>query len=370
MPAAMSKEAVVVMGPSQHGKSTFIKLAADLGDAHIATGDGSGRSCTGEPGLYPKTRIGLLMDTPGYNDTECRFNNTAAGLMVASLLIQHGITKVKFILVNSLVDMAQSLPQTLREFNLVFPDAMGSALVLATQVDKVMPQEDVPLKWDQLKKSCSKFGIATQMKWRSFKDPEQTPLDNIDLDTQFGNLNDRMTKLQPYAPKKAGYLEERIKQKMDDLQKEHGKVQEDQTQDVDEQYISEYESEDDVPVPNTVTEWEEVTDKVPVPRTEMEEIEEPCTAFTIPIIGIPIPGTQTRKVPVTKIEWEDVTKKSPHHHDCHRVGQAESQKAEGAHPNCFEDSGSRSGSAAREFQGGCEGDDLGRERKADQGPHQ
>jgi len=88
------------------------------------------------------------MDTPGYNDTELRFTNEAAGSMVAGLLIEHDITEVKFIIVNSLVDMALSLPNTMTTVQLVFPGAMQSALVLGTCVDKVSPPDEIPLKWD------------------------------------------------------------------------------------------------------------------------------------------------------------------------------------------------------------------------------
>jgi len=306
----MTQEVVVVMGPSQHGKSTFIELAV-LDTVSVATGDGSGKSCTEKPALYSNTRIGPLLDTPGYNDTECRFNNTAAGHMVAGLLIEHGIEEVKFILVNSLVDMAASLPSTLKEFNLVFPNAMQSALVLATQVDKVNPPDEVPKKWENLKQRCRHSGIATQLQWQSYKDSYKNPLEKSDLDDRFGCLKDRLTKLPSYKPKKAGDLEQRIQEKMKQLQKEAGNLQQEQTQDFEEQYMEDVSDYEDVPVPHTVAEFKTVTERVPFPKTVWMDVEEPCTAWTVPYVNIPIKGTQKKKVPVSELQWEEVSRQIP-----------------------------------------------------------
>merc|ERR1711997_461912 len=101
------------------------------------------------------------------------------------------------------------------------------------------------------------------------------------------------------------------KNRMVELQKENGKVQEEQLQDVEEQYISDYSSDEDTPVPQTVTDWQEVTEKVPVSKTVMKEIEEDCTAWTFPLLNIPIPGTRKSTIPVSEVEWQEVTKSVP-----------------------------------------------------------
>jgi len=149
------------------------------------------------------------------------------------------------------------------------------------------------------------------MQWQSFKDANKAPLYQGSLDKQFEELTAKLRLLPTYTPKKAEDLEERIKKKMAELQKEHGPVEEEKTEDVEEPYIDEYSSDEDVPVPETVTEWVTVIEKVPVSVTGMEEIEEPCTVFTIPVLGIPIPGTRTKKVPVTKVELQEVEKQVP-----------------------------------------------------------
>jgi len=298
------------MGPSQHGKSTFVEKAV-LDGVVVPIGDGSGKSCTGKPSLYKGTRLGSLMDTPGYNDTEMRFPNQAAGEMVATQLIQIGSPNVKFIIVNSLVDMAVSLPATLKEFNLIFPGAMGSALVLGTQVDKVSPQSDVPLKYHELEKKCKSMGVGTCMQWKSFADANKSPLPAADLDDQFSTVQKKLRLLPPYQIKKVEALEQRIQTEMEQMKKDHGSISEEKIEDVEEQHVEDYEVEEEVPIPETVTELKTVKEMVPVPVTVMEEIDEPYTAWTIPVVGIAIDGNRKKKVPITKIEYKEMTKEVP-----------------------------------------------------------
>merc|ERR1719242_636668 len=124
----------------------------------------------------------------GFNDTENRLTDTAIAQQLAAYLIKHGFQGVKFIIVNSLANQAMSITQTLTQFNLVFPNALQSVLVLGTQVDKVTPQSEVALKWYQLEKRCQQIGVGMQMKWQSYKDPQETPLDEADLEAQVSEL--------------------------------------------------------------------------------------------------------------------------------------------------------------------------------------
>merc|ERR1712168_1497037 len=111
------------------------------------------------------------------------------------------------------------------------------------------------------------FGITTQLQWQSYKEANKTPFERSELDDRFGVLKDRITKLPSYKPKNAGDLEQRIQEKMKKLQLEAGNLQEEQTQDFEEQYMEDFSDEEDVPVPQTVTEFQNVTERVPVPKT-------------------------------------------------------------------------------------------------------
>merc|ERR1712012_104272 len=43
----------------------------------------------------------------------------------------------------------------------------------------------------------------------------------------------------------------------------------------------------------------------------MEEIDEPYTKWTIPLVGIAIDGNRKKKVPITKVEYKEMTKEVP-----------------------------------------------------------
>jgi GTP-binding protein EngB required for normal cell division len=309
----MAPAAVVVIGPSQHGKSSFVELALAEGESGQATavdiGSGDGTSCTAKPALYENTVLGTLIDTPGYNDTKLRFTNTAAGLMVADLMMQHNITEAKFILVNSLVDMAQSLPNTLKEFNLVFPNAFTSACVLATQVDKVNPQTDVPLKYHQLTEKCKSAKIAAYMQWKSRGNGADARLPKDEVTKQFQDLKHRIGLLPTYKLAKTAELEARIERKMDELQAAHGTTQEEHTEQVEEDYVEDYEDEEEVPVPETVTEFVDVTETVPVQVSRIKELEEPYEKANV--FGVSFQGTRKREVAVTEVDLKEVRKQVP-----------------------------------------------------------
>jgi len=98
---------------------------------------------------------------------------------------------------------------------------------------------------------------------------------------------------------------------MEQMKKDHGSISEEKIEDVEEQHVEDYEVDEEVPIPETVTELKTVTEMVPVPVTVMEEIDEPYTAWTIPVVGIAIDGNRKKKVPITKVEYKEMTKEVP-----------------------------------------------------------
>lgn len=300
----------VLIGPTQHGKSTVVQLLVKGGVA-VATGKGDGLSCTTKMTLYEETLIGQLLDTMGFNDTHMRLTNMVIAQELAAWLIKHDFQGVKFIVVNSLVDQAMSVVQTLTQFNLVFPNALQSVLVLATQVDKVSPESEVPLKWFELERKCQEVGVGQQMKWQSYKDPQKTPLDDAVFQAQILKLQTKLKALEPYTPQKASDLQARIDQKMDAMHKDHGTQTDTRTEDVEEDYIEEYEDEEEVPVQTSKTTFETIRERVPLPDTRMEQIEVPALKWIIPILNIPIEGTRRETFPVNTTKWEWVERKVP-----------------------------------------------------------
>merc|ERR1719433_1599305 len=81
--AAMDSALTVIIGPSQHGKSTLIEILLDGSDS-VAIGNGSGISCTTELKLYQNTKIGRLLDTVGFDDSDQLLSNQAIAEQLAS----------------------------------------------------------------------------------------------------------------------------------------------------------------------------------------------------------------------------------------------------------------------------------------------
>merc|ERR1712079_770239 len=190
---------------------------------------------------------------------------------LASFLVNHDAKTVTFILVNSLADSVLSITKTFQQFNLVFPHAHKSVLVLGTKVDKVSTQDELKLKWSTLETRCKTMGFGTQMQWKSYKDPTGAALDASDLDKQVTELNMRLKKLSTYTPQKAHDLQERIKQKMEELHRNH----------------------------------------VPPQQEIEEEVDEPCVKYTLPVLGIPFEGTRKKTFPLTKVKYEEVEEVVP-----------------------------------------------------------
>jgi GTP-binding protein EngB required for normal cell division len=96
--------AIVVFGGSQMGKSTFINMIC--GDHMAAIGDGSGESTTRNVAVYD-SRLGPLVDCPGYDDSDLQIHIEDLASHVAIALTEIGATSVKFLIFDSLV-MVQS----------------------------------------------------------------------------------------------------------------------------------------------------------------------------------------------------------------------------------------------------------------------
>jgi len=301
---------IVWLGPTLHGKSTAIQHLVK-GTVDVATGSGNGLSCTTEMTLYLDTLIGDVLDTVGCKGAEKRLTNMAIAQQLAAYLIKHSFQGVKFIIVNSLVDQAMSITQTLMQFNLVFPNALRSVLVLGTQVDKVTPESEVELRWCELEKRCEQLGVGMQMKWQSYKDPQKTPLDDFVFQAQLSELQTKLKALEPCTPQKASELQARIDQKMHEMHNDHGTMKETVTEDVEEEYVDEYESDDEVPVQTTKTTFETITKRVPIPM-------EVTRRKTFPMNTVKLEWVECQ-VPVTNSDTQFVKKRIKKQKVCKRT---------------------------------------------------
>merc|ERR1712073_232211 len=178
-------------------------------------------------------------------------------------------------------------------------------------VDKVSTQDELKLKWSTLETRCKTMGFGTQMQWKSYKDPTGAALDASDLDKQVTELDMRLKKLSPYTPQKAHDLQERIKQKMEELHRNHVPPQQEIEEEVDEPFLEDYETEVEEPIQTANTTLEKIKKKVPVTITVLEQVDEPCVKYTLPVFGIPLEGTRKKTFPLTKVKYEEVEEVVP-----------------------------------------------------------
>jgi len=101
------------------------------------TGNGDGESVTEDTFLID-TEVGLVLDTPGIDDTHLRFTGDDAGRKVAIGVAASGVSRVKFVIFESLANDSMQLRDTLVKFIGAFGEAaLHASVVLATKADKL-----------------------------------------------------------------------------------------------------------------------------------------------------------------------------------------------------------------------------------------
>lgn len=137
--SSQSDVVCVLYGPTQASKSTtFRRLCGEknLAGESVSVGDGTGESVT-EATMLRRSEIGLLMDTPGINDSKMRFTNAEAGRKVAVEVYDQNVKRVKVIVVESLANDAIGLAKTFSDLYEAFGKSiLKSVVVLATKADK------------------------------------------------------------------------------------------------------------------------------------------------------------------------------------------------------------------------------------------
>ena len=149
MPAKMDPTvALVVFGRSQMGKSLLVnRLIARSGSGggtnqihHLRTlapvGTGHGKSTTTDVTLYPSTCLGPVVDVPGYEDSELRFEPANVGAALPVNLVSHSVTKLKVLVLESLADSTMQLRATLEQLVLAL---WGCALAKCGGVGAARP---------------------------------------------------------------------------------------------------------------------------------------------------------------------------------------------------------------------------------------
>lgn len=131
---------IIVRGPSQTGKTTFVNENMEPGQASMPTGDGSGESVTTDTAVR-RTMVGLIVDGPGDNDSGLRFTNEEAGRRYAVAVAAAGLTRVKALVFESMASPTIQLRASLASLKAAFGETMLQGIVvILSQCDLRMGQ--------------------------------------------------------------------------------------------------------------------------------------------------------------------------------------------------------------------------------------
>ena len=118
-----TRAGIILRGPSQTGKSTWVNDNIEIGETLMQTGDGSGESVTQNTAVR-RTRVGLVVDTPGDNDSRLRFSNEEAGKRCAVALAAANLASVQVLLFESMASPTIQLRASLASLQATFGETV------------------------------------------------------------------------------------------------------------------------------------------------------------------------------------------------------------------------------------------------------
>lgn len=227
-----SDEAVVLFGPTQASKTTTFNRLTYWSDSGVpaVTGDGSGHSVTTEP-LVRQSKIGLLMDTPGINDSMRRFSNAEAGKKIALHMLRVGAKKVKVVVFEGIGNDSMQLKNTLVELvKCLGREVLKSVVVLASKADASSPAHKVK-RVPAIKKEALEQGIKDVLLWQN------EDLGEEDEALQLATLQAALQRVQATTTKDIEDLDTRVITRAEKLCKEASPRKVTSMTEVDEPYV-------------------------------------------------------------------------------------------------------------------------------------
>lgn len=201
--------AIIVFGGSQMGKSTFVNMAC--GQKVAATGDGYGESTTKQVRAY-KSRLGLLVDCPGYDDSDLEINIEDLAQHVAIVLIEIGATSVKFLVFESLTDGAIQLQKSILEMINAFGVMCKSSVVVVASKCDLVSAKVVEHRVTNIRKYMRIAEVGDLLvQWKSEN------INEADYEKQFNHIEDTLASVRPISLKEIDILSDRIERKAAEL---------------------------------------------------------------------------------------------------------------------------------------------------------
>jgi GTP-binding protein EngB required for normal cell division len=215
---------LLVFGPSQFGKSTFINNLLDLTNSNYqraGVGTGIGESVTisttlyqigNLPFMFPEDIAGFdtlsIIDVPGLFDSGLRVSTEEIFNFIRTVLLDKGIKTLDAILVfEAMNDNSRKILHTLQYASDLFGnEVMRSAVVLTTKWDKVN-KKGIPNTEKYLAQLIDGFNVA-MMKWQNNVEDEIT-LKSLEMEAQISKLGSIICSIKPYYVSEMNELIER-----------------------------------------------------------------------------------------------------------------------------------------------------------------
>eukprot|EP01062_Namystynia_karyoxenos_P070303 TRINITY_DN65694_c0_g1_i1.p2 TRINITY_DN65694_c0_g1~~TRINITY_DN65694_c0_g1_i1.p2 ORF type:complete len:375 (+),score=94.72 TRINITY_DN65694_c0_g1_i1:84-1208(+) len=169
-PAEAAAEMIVAMGCTQVGKSTTIASLTVDGEHKpgIARPEDGGESCTVMANVY-RTRLGMLLDTPGWLDTRARWSDEQWADMISLAAVGQGARRLKVIIFECLSNSNRAVRNNVeRLVKALGREVLPSTVIVCTMLDKVDPEER-ELKLGAVRRAAEGCGIRQIVLWQNKK---------------------------------------------------------------------------------------------------------------------------------------------------------------------------------------------------------
>jgi len=256
-------EVLVLRGPSQAGKSTFMAKVVTPGQGEgPAVGDGSGESVTRDTALRD-TAVGRMLDGPGDGDSFLRFTDQEAGRRYAVGVAAAHATRVKFLVFESMGGDRMELRATLASLVTTFgAGALDGVVVVVSKAD-LRPGAAGQGKVTAVRRIMEERGLRELVVWQS------QGLGEEEEEAQLSALRLAVQRVGGASPSDLEDLWQRQRRRAQEL----FESQAPQTRrvDVEEEYVHRYEEQE----PYTRQEPYEATQSTTVSVEQSRQVWEP-----------------------------------------------------------------------------------------------
>jgi len=288
--------ALVAFGPSQVGKSSFVKCLREYYDVtegeQPVLGTGNGCSSTCQATIFSVGHeFGFLADMGGWNDTQLRFTGREMSERASAQLVLQDIRQVRFLVFDSMSGDTLQLRKSVEELVKGFGDAVkDSIIVVASKMDRADP-DLIDSRTDFLLETMEELAIGSRLVfWQSKHPSEGQP------ETQLNDLLTHVESTPLVATDTMQHIRKRIEDKAHHLCAHQEIVKRETEVEVEEEVLRERR------IPVVVEEEYLVKEEVTISRMEheMKEAPIPTIAGYVLSVGIYALVSATTKVTIER----------------------------------------------------------------------